>query len=209
MHFAQAIGLLVVVTIAIAVLRFNWYRLPAQVEKYLLPCAAITVALRIVFLATQWNTVSIRFNALLSWLAVIGYELILARFSLMRPQWLTSLSAIILIPPMLGSTLLLPLTNIFETETAEVRPITKNYLLERNPWDAAVVGKNGSDYGIYYRPTVAPFLRHLVQRSSLGAEQCNDKEVTVRIDPNNKLVHFHCPGHHGDSDSVELTLPMK
>lgn len=209
MHFAQAISLLVVVTIAVTLLRFNWRRMSSRAESWLLIGAAIAVVLRFTFLVTQWSTVSIRFNALLCWLAVIGYELILARFSLMSPKWLTSISAIILVMPMLGATLLLPLTNIFETESSVVRSINKNYLLQRDPWDVAVVGKDGSDYGIYYRPTMAPFLRHMVQRSSLGSEQCNDKEVIVQIDALAKLVHLRCPGHHGDADKVELTLPLK
>ena len=142
-------------------------------------------------------------------LSVIAYELMLVRFSLMRPRWLTSLCAVILLIPMFGSTLLFPLTGIFDTEPANVKSIAKHYELQTDPWDAKISGKAGYDFGLFYRPSWAPFMHHIVQRSSFSDEQCLTKEVTVSLAPEKHLVHFHCPGHHGQQDDVDLALPLK
>ena len=209
MHFGEAIGLLAVLTVAAIILRSFWTRIPRRVEKILLVGASFAVAIRFVFLVTSWSTVSPFLNSLLAWFAVAGYELMLIRFSLMRPRWLTSMSALILLMPIFGSTLLFPLTGIFDFRPDDIRQLAKNYSVERNPWDVAMNGKEGYDFGVFYQPSFAPFLRHIVQRSSFSDEQCDSKAVTVSADPTKKLVHFHCPGHHGSLDAIDLLLPLK
>lgn len=209
MHFGEAIGLLVLLTFAAVVLRFFWSSIPRKMERALLFAAAAAVTVRFIFLITLWNTTSTVFNDLLCWFAVVGYELMLVRFSLMRPRWLTSISALILLMPMFGSTLLFPLTGIFYTEPADITVVSKNYFFEKDPWDARINETAGYDYLIFYRPSFAPFMRHAAQRSSFSEEQCRSKSVEVRVDPTNRLVHFHCPGHQGPQSDVNLTLPIK
>jgi len=209
MHFGQTIGLLVALTVVILILRFFWSRMPLKAERTVLAVATSAVALRFIFLVTQWGTMSPFFDSFLCWTAVAGYELMLVRFSLMQPRWLTSISAFVLLLPIFGSSLLFPLTGIFDTEPADIRPIGAHYVLDRWPWSVAVSGHAGMDFGVYYRPPMVPFLRHMVQRSSFSDEQCDSKAVTVTIDRANKLVHFHCPGHHGGQDAVDLALPLR
>jgi hypothetical protein len=169
----------------------------------------VFVAIRFLFILTQWITVSPRFNAALYWLAVVGYELMLVRFSLIRPRWLTSTSAFILLLPIFGSTLLFPLTGIFDTQPPDIFSIGGNYIVERSPWDATIAGHDGFDLLVFYRPAYAPFLRHMVQRSSFSDEQCESTAATATADPINKVVHFHCPGHHGAQDAIDLVLPLR
>lgn len=209
MHFGEAIGLLVLLTVAAVVLRSYWFRIPARIERTLLRTAAAAVAIRFIFLITLWSTASFFFNGLLCWIAVAGYELLLIRFSLMRPRWLTSVSALILLLPMFGSTLLFPLTEIFNTEPTDIRPVAKDYLIQREPWNIQLSGKEGYDFAVLYQPSFAPFLRHVAQRSSFSQEQCNSKAVEVKVDPTAKLVHFRCPGQDGPQNDINLTLPIK
>jgi hypothetical protein len=49
----------------------------------------------------------------------------------------------------------------------------------------------------------------MVQRGSFSEEQCDTKAVTVSVDPANKLVRFHCPGHHEGQNATDLTLPLR
>jgi hypothetical protein len=62
---------------------------------------------------------------------------------------------------------------------------------------------------VLYRPSWIPFLQHMVQRASFSDEQCLTKQVTVSIDAQNHLVHFHCPGHHDQQSDIDLILPLK
>src|SRR5215467_5446260 len=108
MHLPLTFGLLGLLTAAVLLLRFCWWRMPRWVRRSLIVLAIAMVLIRIAFIGLEWSTVSTRLNALLSWAAVGGYEILLARFSLMRPQWLTSLSSIVLLGPLIGSTLMMP-----------------------------------------------------------------------------------------------------
>jgi hypothetical protein len=209
MYFGQTIGLLLVVTLAVLILRFFWQRLSPKMERIVLISAVTVVAIRLIAATTQWGTMAPHFDAFLCWAAVAGYETLLVRFSLMRPRWLTSISAFVLLLPIFGSSLLFPLTGIFYTGPADIRSIGDNYLLERTPWDVSIGGHSGVDLGIFYRPPLAPFLRHMVQRSSFSDEQCDAKAVSVTIDPANKLAHIHCPGHHAEQDEINLVLPIR
>lgn len=209
MHFAETIGLLLVLTAAILCLRFFWHRISPKMEKVVLGTAAAVVTIRLIAVATHWATMYPHFDAVICWVAVAGYEMMLVRFSLMRPRWLTSISAMILLLPVFGSTLLFPLTGIFYTGPDDISPIDNNYVVERSPWDVAVSGHSGTDLGIFYRPTLAPFLRKMVQRSSFSDEQCDSKATTVTVDPAKKLVFVHCPAHREGHDAIDLTLPLR
>ncbi|MBS1822030.1 MAG: hypothetical protein JST61_08660 [Acidobacteria bacterium] len=208
MYFGETIGLLLVLTAAILTLRFFWHRFPPRIERIVLGAAAIVFAIRLVFAAARLSTMYPHFDAFICWAAVAGYELMLARFSLMRPRWLTSISSIILLLPVFGSTLLFPLTGIFYRGPADIRPIGNNYVVERTPWDVSVSGHSGTDLGIFYRPAMVPFFRHMVQRSSFSDEQCDSKATVVTVDPPRKLVYVHCPAHREGHDAINLTLPL-
>jgi hypothetical protein len=179
-------------------------------QRFVIGCAAAMVLIRFFFLVSQWSTTSTRINALLCWTAVVGYEVLLVRFSLMRPQWLTTISAVILLLPLLGSSLLLPLTRIFDWSPADISRIGGNYICERSPWDTVGNGNRGVDLIVFYRPPFAPFLRQLVQRSSFGDDQCDSSTAFAVADPTRKIVHFRCPGRQGsEKEGIEHTLPLR
>jgi hypothetical protein len=209
MHVPVTFALLGLLTGIIVVLRFLWWRLPPWLRSLALVCATVMVLIRFAFILSRWDMTSTRLNALLCWTAVVGYEILLVRFSLMRPRWLTSLSAVILLVPLFGSTLLIPLTRIFDWERADISSIGGNYICEKSPWDTTVAGNTGMDLIVFYRPPFAPFLRHLVQRAAFADDQCDSAASSAVADVTNKVVHFHCPGRPGKQADIELTLPLR
>src|ERR1700733_9039837 len=93
---AAYLGLL---TAAILVLRIFWLRFPAGLRRFLLRAAVAAILLHVFFVVTKWGTTSTRMNAIVNWLAIAGYELLVLLFSRLSPKWLTSLSATILLIP--------------------------------------------------------------------------------------------------------------
>jgi hypothetical protein len=208
MHIPQTFALLGLLTIGVLVLRHFWWRLPRPLRAAGLVFALAMIAIRLLFLVTLWSTTSTRLNALLYWTAVLGYQIVLARFSLMRPRWLTAPCAIILLLPLFGSTLLLPLTRVFEWQPADISAIGGPYLLEKSPWDTSDIGNSGVDLMVFYHPPFAPFLRHLSQRSSFSAEECDIAHASAAAFPDRKLVHFHCPARDEKHPAIDHMLPL-
>ena len=210
MHIPLTFALMGLLTGAALLLRVLWWRMPLWLRSLVLRLALIMVLIRFFFLVSQWSTTSTRLNALLCWTAVAGYEILLIRFSLMRPQWLTALSAVILMLPLFGSTLLLPLTRVFDWSPADISSIGGNYICEKSPWDTASIGNSGMDLIVFYRPPFVPFLRHIVQRNSFSDDQCDTAASSAVADPTHKVVHFHCPASTGkQQQDIEHTLPLR
>jgi hypothetical protein len=209
MHVPLTFALLALITGIIVALRFVWWRLPLWLRSFALVTSVAMFLIRFLFIVSHWSMASTRINALLCWTSVVGYEVILVRFSLMRPRWLTSLSALILLVPLFGSTLLLPLTRIFDWSPADISAIGGPYICEKSEWDTSAVGNTGMDLIVFYRPPFAPFLRHLVQRAAFSDDQCDSAASSAVADVTNKVVHFHCPGRPGKQADIELTLPLR
>jgi hypothetical protein len=209
MHLPLTFGLLGLLTGAVLVLRLFWWRLPWWLRRAVLGLAIAMVLLRIGFIATQWSMTSTRMNAVISWLAVAGYEILLARFSLMRPQWLTTISALILLVPLIGSTLLIPLTRVFDWSSADISQLSGPYILEKSLWDTDGAGNSGLDMIVFYQPRLLPFLRHYSQRASFGDDECVPQEATVQNDPKKRTVHFHCPARGDGKPPIDVILPLR
>jgi hypothetical protein len=208
MYIPHTFALLALLTAAVVVLRQRWWNLAPWLRGFVLGLAAALVFIRFFFIVSKWSTTSTHFNALLCWTCILGYEVLLARFSLMRPRWLTSVCALILMTPALGSTLFLPLTQIFDWSKADISSIGGPYICEKSPWDTADIGNTGMDLIVFYRPSFAPFLRHIAQRSSFGDDQCDAAAASAVADPALKVVHFRCPGRPGKQKDIENTLPL-
>jgi len=209
MHLPLTFGLLGLLTGVVLLLRLFWWRLPWWVRRSLLIAATAILAVRAIFLVSQWSMTSTRLNALLCWAAIAGYEILLARFSLMRPQWLTSISAIILLGPLIGSTMIIPLTRVFDWSAADISALEGPYILEKSPWDTDESGNSGMDLYVFYHPSFIPFLRHMVQRASFGNDACRSDAASVQTDLQKHTVHFHCPPHEDGKPSIDLILPLR
>lgn len=208
MYVPSTIAVLGLLTGLVILLRSFWWRLPQGWRRVLLAIALVGAVLPVLSVVAHWETTSARMNTLLHWIAVAGYELVLMRFSLMRPRWLTTICAVILVLPIFGASLLLPLTEIFKPNDSEVFEIGDRYLYERSPWATTGSEVPGFDVTIYYRPRIAPFLRHRVQLSAFNSEQCNASASTASILPGARQVLFHCPAKPGQAP-VEHILPLR
>lgn len=207
MYVPLTIAVLGLLTAAMLILRSLWWRLPGRRRTALLVLAAMSATLPVISIVTKWSTTSDVANALLHWIALAGYELILIRFSLLRPQWLTSLCAVVLFVPMLGASLLLPLTEIFHRSHNEVFEIGGPYVCERSPWNTTGAETPGFSLTIYYRPRLVPFLRHQKQQSAFNADQCEASASMASILWGTGNVLFHCPPRPGQTP-VEHVLPL-
>lgn len=208
MYVPTTLAVLGLLTGVVILLRSFWWQLPKRSRVILLAIASVAALVPVLSILTHWETTSAKVNALLHWTAVAGYELILMRFSLMRPRWLTTICAVILILPIFGASLLLPLTKIFKRSHAEVFSIGGPYLCERSPWATTATEVPGVDVKVFYRPRMAPFLRHRVQLSAFNSEQCEASASTASILPGAREVLFHCPAKPGQAP-VEHILPLK
>lgn len=207
MYVLVTIAALGVVTGAIILLRFFWWRMPREFRAALLIVACISATLPVFMIVTRWETTSDRANTLLRWMAAAGYELILMRFSLMRPQWLTSICAVILVLPIFGASLLLPLTELFHRKHREKFNVGGSYYCERTPWDISGTEVPGVNLTIFYQPGFAPFLQHQVQVAAFNAVECEASAATASILPDRRQVLFHCPAKPG-GNAVEHILPL-
>ena len=209
MHLPLTFGLLGLLTGAVLLLRVFWWRLPGWLQLSSVVLALGLVLVRIAFIATQWSMTSTRLNAILCWTAVAGYEVLLARFSLMKPRWLTSISAIILLVPLIGSTLLIPLTRVFDWSPADISELSGPYILEKSPWDTDASGNSGMDMIVFYRPPLLPFLRHTSQRATFGDDECRPNAASAEVDLAKHSVHFHCPARGDGPPPIDVILPLR
>jgi len=208
MNIPTTFAVLLLLTAAMVVLRFFWWRLPERIQSWLLVCGAAFALLRVVFVLTQWSTTSVRVNNVLDWLSVAGLEVVLVRFSLMRPQWLTAPCALVLLTPLFGSSLLMPLAELFNPNPAKATAIGGNYLCEKTPWQSWGHGNTGYDLVIFYRPQYAPFLRRMVQRFAFNTVECDAAGSFAAANPADRTVRFHCPGNPGQ-EAIDRILPIQ
>jgi hypothetical protein len=208
MYIPTTLAVLGLLSGLVILLRSFWWRLPERSRAPLLAIALVAASLPVLSMVTHWETTSARINALLHWTAVAGYELILMRFSLMRPRWLTTICAFILVLPIFGDAFLMPLAKLFEPDDAEVFAMEGPYLCERSPWPTIGNKIPGFNLRVLYRPRIAPFLRHRVQLSAFNSEQCVASASTASILPGAQQILFHCPARPGQAP-VEHILPLK
>jgi hypothetical protein len=200
-----ALGLL---TIGMIVLRFFWRRLPDQLQTVLLAVACSSAVLPILSMVSGWSIRPAKGDALLHWISVAGYELVLVRFSLIRPQWLTSFCAVVLLLPMFGSSLVFPLVGAFHPAAIQSVAIDKNHHYERMAWDTTADEVPGFEIVVYRTPSFAPFLKHKLQRSAFNSDECVASEASASLLPDGRNVLFRCPAKPG-GQAFARVLPIK
>jgi hypothetical protein len=196
--------------LAIILLRVFWSRVPARVRSFLVYAGVAMILLHVAFTVTKWSTTSDRLNSIINWGAIAGYLLIIVLFTLHRPRWLTTISAAILLLPVFASSILLPLTSLFDADSPAVARIDDRYIYEKNLWNEPGENQNsGADLMIFYQPRYIP-LRRKVQRASFNDMQCNASASSASIDRERKIIHFHCPALStpAGSGAIDLLLPL-
>lgn len=193
MYIPLTIAALALLTVAMFLLRIFWSRVPPRLKSILIRASIAMIVLHGLFVVTKWNTTSDRLNVLINWLAIAGYELLVLLFSRLSPRWLTLTSTIILLIPLFASSILIPLTHLFEPTSRKNLSLGDHLFYEISPWLNAGSGNEGVDVIIYYRPPFAPFIRHKIQSIPFNDQECNSRAASAIAFPAKKTVLGRCP----------------
>jgi hypothetical protein len=161
--------------------------------RLILICTSvIVIVLHVLFEVTKWSTTSDRLNVLINWLAIGGYELLVLLFSRVSPRWLTLPSAFILLVPLISSSVLLPLTALFQPGSQAKVLIADHLFYEVVPWANTGGGNAGVDIVIYRRSLLVPFLRHKLHAIPFNNQECNAYAAFATSLPANHFLG-RCP----------------
>ncbi len=207
MHVPITIATLALLLFAAVLLRVYWMRLPGGARLGLLRTAVLLILLYLVFTVTKWGTVSDRCNVLLKWLAIASFMLLLLLFTRLRPRWLTSVCALVLLIPLFAAAILLPLTHIFDERTYQVEPMGDHLYYQNVPWGGEGDSVNtGIDIVIYYRSPAVPFLQHELRRYPFSTQVCNAEKAFAVLPPGGKMVLFRCPRRAAQGGGMDERL---
>ncbi|HWW23687.1 MAG TPA: hypothetical protein VNY78_07260 [Edaphobacter sp.] len=196
--------------LAIILLRVFWARVPAKARSFLIYTGLAMMFLHIAFTLSKWSTTSYRLNAIINWGAVAGYMLAIALFTLLRPRWLTTISAVILILPVFATNIFLPLLDL-TSDSPRVTRIDRHYTYSQTFWDISGENQNsGVDLVVFYQPRFLP-LRRKVQRATFNDMKCDASASSASLDRDSKIIHFHCPASPSKAGSapIDLLLPLQ
>ena len=176
---------------------------------YLIRASIAVIVLHALFVVTKWNTSSDRLNVFINWLAIAGYELLILLFSTLPPRWLTLPSTIILMIPLFASSILGPLTYIFNPAARKNVPLEDHLFYQLDPWMNSGSGTKGVDVIVYDHPPFAPFLRRKVQSIPFNDRECDSRAAFAIAFPAKKTVIFRCPNWPSQSTgTVDKVLPL-
>ncbi len=210
MHLPLTFGVLAALAIATLLLRWRWDSISRRAQQRILLAALIAMILRGLGLLTNYST-SFRIEAALNWLCLAGYGILLARFSLMRPRWLTSTVGAILALPVLAATVLLPLTELFDRTPPLVAPIGNGLYSELRRIQTSPVAVDGAEFNIYSHPAWAPFLRRRRETARLFDTQCDTHAMYAVLQPGGRTVRVTCPEWpgHPAAEQHSVLLPLR
>src|SRR3984957_10379379 len=199
MHIALTTAVLVLLTVAMLLLRIFWNGGSPRLRFGVLTVSISLVLLQSFFAATKWGTISDRLNVFIFWLAVAAYEFLVFFFSRLSPKWLTTISATILLIPVFASSIVLPLTELFDPSYYKTVPVGDHFFYEVKPWGNTGGGRTGADLIVSYRPPIAPFLRRRIRKIPFNDGECNSSAAIAIPLPSTKTVIGRCPGWSSES----------
>ncbi len=210
MYIPLTTAALALLTAAMVLLRIFWSRVPPRLRFFLIRASIAMIVLHGLIVVTKWTTTSDRLNVLINWLAIAGYELLVLLFSRLSPRWLTLPSTIILLIPLFASSILGPLTYLFEPGSHAKVSLGDHLFYEVNPWWNTGGGNKGVDVVIYYCPPFAPFIRHKLQTIPFNDQECNSRAASAIAFPAKKNVLGRCPNWPSQaSGAVDKLLPLR
>lgn len=211
MHLPLTYLALAAVTAGLLVLRSRWSGLPRNARWVLLGVAAMGIGLRLLSLVLHCGPAAFRIDAVLSWMCVTGYGLLLMVFSLVRPRWITVPVCVVLALPAWSASLVLPLTELFDYAPRTVVKLGHGLYSECRRIETSPVAVNGAEFNIYSRPAWAPFLRRQRETARLFDTQCNTAAMYAVVLPGNRTVRVTCPDWPGHTPFVDHTavVPLR
>ncbi len=211
MHLPLTYSVLLAVAAALLVLRRRWLTLSPVVRGVLLGTAITAIALRLLSIVLRLSPAYFRIDALLSWMCIVGYGVLLARFSLLQPRWLTALVSLVLAVPVGFASLVLPLTELFDVAPPAVTQMGYGLYSERRLLLTSPVSVNSVEFDIYSRPAWAPFLRRQRETARLFDTQCNTAATYAVLLPGHQAVRVTCPDWPGRTPALDYSavVPLR
>ena len=194
---------------AIVVLRIRWRRLSRKTRHLLICCATVPVVLLLFAFAARISTTIDHLNTLVCWGFVLGYIFFVNLFTLLRPVWLTSLVAIVLLLPLLSASAIFPLAAIFSRQPHHIQAIGGGLVTDVSAIDAITPGASGADIAVYRRLSWAPLLQRRVQGARFFNTQCDTSATYAVLLPDNYHLHIVCPATPGLPPADRRDLVVK
>lgn len=195
---------------AIVVLRVCWRRLSRKLRHLLIFPALIPIVLLPFAFAFRLSTTIDHLNTLICWSFVLGYIFFLSLFTLLRPVWLTSLIAILLLLPLLSASAIFPLAAIFSRQPHHIQSIGGGLVTDVVAIDAITPGASGADIAVYRRLSWAPFLQRRVQGTRYFNTQCDASAAYAVLLADNYHLRMVCPAAPGTppADRRDLVVAL-
>lgn len=203
-------GLLAGLTGVLVLVRIFWIRLPEALRRLLVGCAIAVPAVCGIGFVSKWHTSSSHVDHGLYWLCILSYIFFLVLFTRLRPQWLTTIIAVVLIVPILSASVFLPLTYYFDMPPVVTTRIGSNIVSERIPWGPGARELSGTDLTLYYQPRWLPFLRRSLLSARYYGAQCDAWAAHAVLEPDHKNVMMVCPASPvlGPDSARSVVLPL-
>jgi hypothetical protein len=196
-HVVPTIVTLSLFTALFVLLRIRWSRLPHRFRRLLFTVAIASIVLMAAAFGARISTTRDHLNFAVYWCAVLGYIFFVILCTRLRPIWLTSLIAIVLILPLLSASALLPLAAIFSHQSHHIQSIDDNLVSDLVPVDAVTDGASGADLTIYRRTALLPFLQRRKQAARYFNTQCDTSAAHAILQPDRRKVLMICPALPG------------
>jgi hypothetical protein len=196
-HVPATILTLALFTALFVLLRIRWPHLSHRVKRLLVLSAIASIALMAIAFASGISTTSDHINTAAYWCAVLSYIFFVVLFTRLRPMWLTTLIAVVVILPLLSASAILPLAAIFSNQPHHIRPIGDNLISDLVPIDAVTAGASGADLTIYRRASWAPFLQRKVHNGRNFNTQCDASASYAILQPDHHHLLIVCPAAPG------------
>ena len=191
-------------------LGWRWWSRSRRTRHLLLGVGITAIVLRVLEIMVHCSPASSRADAVLSWVCVAGYGLLLTRFSRLRPRWIAVPVTIVLALPVWFASLVLPLTELFDRTPPAVAQLGSGLYSERRRIETSPVAVNGAEFNIYSRLGWAPFLRRRHQTARLFDTQCNTAAMYAVLLPGNRMVRVTCPDwpRHAPTKDYTAVVPL-
>ncbi|NYF51665.1 hypothetical protein [Tunturiibacter gelidoferens] len=209
MNIPLTTAVLILLSGAMLLVRIFWDRIHSRLKLSIVSASIALVLIQVFFAASKWGTTSDRLNVFINWLAVAAYEILVLLFTRLSPRWLTYFSATILLIPVFGASIMLPLAELFDPSSYKTVPIGGNLFYEVKPWGNPGSGNKGADLIVSYHPPIAPFLRHKVRVIPFNDRECNSNAAIAIPFPATKTVLGRCPRWPSESEgTVDKLFPL-
>jgi hypothetical protein len=196
-HVPQTILILALFTLAIVIVRIRWDRLSSRLKHFLIFCAVASIAVMTIGALSRINTTSDPFNTIVWWCATLSYIFFVILFTRLRPLWLTSLIASVLILPLLSASAILPLAAFFSNLPHHITPLGNGLVSDLVPIDSITPNAGGADLTIYRRFSRLPFLQLRRQGARYFSTQCKASDAYAVLQADNVHILMVCPALPG------------